>query len=114
MTEASFAPPLAELAAPQREILLRILTALRQELPELAARFQVESLHLFGSYVQGRQKRRSDLDILVEFSDAPTLFQFLALERYLRELLGVKVDLVMKEALKPRIGKHILAEAIPV
>ena len=50
----------------------------------------------------------------MEFSDAPTLFQFLALERYLRELLGVKVDLLMKEALKPRIGKHILAEAIPV
>jgi hypothetical protein len=76
MTEASFAPPLAELSAPQRENMLRILTALRQELPKLAARFQVESLHLFGSYVQGRQKRRSDLDILVEFSDAPTLFQF--------------------------------------
>jgi len=94
--------------------LLRIQAALRQKLPEMASRFRVESLHLFGSYVQGRQRRRSDLDILVEFSDAPTLFQFLALERYLGELLGVKVDLVMKEALKPRIGKHILAEAIPV
>ena len=106
--------PSANLEAARKEIVLRFLTALRQNLPEMAARFQVESLHLFGSYVQGRQRRKSDLDILVEFSDPPTLFQFMALERYLGELLGVKVDLVMKEALKPRIGKHILGEAIPV
>jgi predicted nucleotidyltransferase len=95
-------------------VLLRILSSLRQKLPELEARFQVESLHLFGSFVHGRQRRRSDLDILVEFSEVPTLFQFLALERYLGEFLGLKEDLVMKKAFKPCIGKHILAEAIPV
>ena len=96
------------------EMLSDIIATLRQNLPEISLRFQVKSLLLFGSYVQGRQKKKSDLDILVEFSEPPSFFEFLALERYLGEILGVKVDLVMKEALKPAIGKHVLAEAVPV
>ncbi len=91
-----------------------ILAKLRQNLPEISRRFQVKSLLLFGSYVQGRQRKKSDLDILVEFSEPPSFFEFLALERHLSGLLGVKVDLVMKEALKPSIGKHVLAEAIAI
>jgi hypothetical protein len=91
-----------------------IIKKLRQNLPEITLRFQVKSLLLFGSYARGQQKKKSDLDILVEFSEPPSFFEFLALERYLSHILGVKVDLVMKEALKPSIGKHILAEAVPV
>jgi uncharacterized protein len=91
-----------------------IIKKLRQNLPELTLRFHVKSLLLFGSYVRGRQRKKSDLDILVEFSEPPSFFEFLALERYLSDLLGVKVDLVMKEALKPAIGKRVLAEAIAV
>lgn len=91
-----------------------IIAKLRQNLPEIAQRFHVKSLSLFGSYVRGQQRKRSDLDILVEFSEPPSFFEFLALERYLSELLGVKVDLVMKDALKPTIGRHILAEAVSV
>jgi len=96
------------------EMLSDIIVKLRQNLPEITVRFQVKSLFLFGSFVQGRQRKRSDLDILVEFSEPPSFFEFLALERYLSDLLGVKVDLVMKEALKPTIGEHVLAEAVPV
>ena len=95
-------------------MLPEIIEKLRQNLPEITLRFQVKSLLIFGSYVRGRQKKKSDLDILVEFSESPSFFEFLALERYLGNLLGVKVDLVMKEALKPAIGKHVLAEAIAV
>ena len=96
------------------EMLNDIIARLRQTLPDITLRFQVKSLSLFGSYVRGRQRKGSDLDILVEFNQPPSFFEFLALERYLGELLGVKVDLVMKDALKPTIGKHILAEAISV
>ena len=95
-------------------MLTEIISKLRQNLPEITLRFQVKSLLLFGSYVRGRQRKKSDLDILVEFFEPPTFFEFLALERYLSQLLGVKVDLVMKEALKPAIGKHVMAEAIAV
>jgi len=71
-------------------------------------------LGVFGSYVRGEQRRGSDLDILVSFNDPPSLLGFIRLERYLSELLNVKVDLVLEDALKPRIGKRILAEVIRV
>jgi hypothetical protein len=89
--------------------------ALQKELPQLRIRYGVRCLSLFGSYVKGNQKKNSDLDVLVEFDDRPlTLLQFVALEQELSTLLGVKVDLVEKRALKPAIGKHILEEAVPV
>jgi predicted nucleotidyltransferase len=64
--------------------------------------------------VRSEQKKGSDLDILVEFDEAPSFIQFLQLEHYLSDLLGVSVDLVMKDALKPAIGKRILSEVVPV
>lgn len=91
-----------------------MLRTLRAELPQLRDRYRVRSLALFGSYARGEQRRRSDLDLLVEFDEAPTLFQFVRLERELGLLLGVKVDLVMKTALKPAIGRRILEQAVAV
>ncbi|ATU08085.1 nucleotidyltransferase family protein [Methanohalophilus portucalensis] len=83
---------------------------LRKMLPQLEDRYNVKYIGLFGSYVRGEQTAESDLDILVEFSKTPTLFQFINLENYLSDTLGIKVDLVMKDSLKPNIGKHILNE----
>jgi uncharacterized protein len=59
-------------------------------------------------------KQDSDLDILVTFKEVPSLLTFIAMENYLSDLLGVKVDLVMKDSLKPKIGGQILREAISV
>ena len=52
--------------------------------------------------------------MLVEFEEPIGLFEFMDLEMYLSRLLGVKVDLVSKKALKPHIGQHILKEVIAV
>jgi len=67
-------------------------------------------LGIFGSYVRDEDKPGSDLDLLVEFQEPPTLFEFIRLENELSTLLGVNVDLVMKSALKPAIGRRILEE----
>lgn len=83
---------------------------LHEILPELKEKYHVSYLGVFGSYVRGEQKAESDLDVLVEFSKTPTIFKFVNLENHLSEALGVKVDLVMKDALKPNLGKHILSE----
>lgn len=91
-----------------------LLKALRQQLPTLAERYGVETLEVFGSYVRAEQKVDSDLDILVTFREAPSLLTFIAIENYLSDELGVTVDLVMKDSLKPAIGKVILNEAMPV
>ncbi|MBI1742851.1 nucleotidyltransferase family protein [Candidatus Acetothermia bacterium] len=85
---------------------------LRDNLPLLRQNYHVKNLELFGSYVRGQQKKRSDLDILIEFSRPIDLFTFVELKHFLSELLGVKVDLVMKETLKPRIREKILREAV--
>jgi hypothetical protein len=94
----------------------QILTTLRAHLPELRERYHIRNLWVFGSYVRGEVRKRSDLDVLVEFEDRNplTLFGFVRLERQLSELLGVKVDLVEKSVLKPAIGRRILEEIVPV
>ncbi len=91
-----------------------ILKTLRMVLPELQERYGVRSLGVFGSSARGEGGPRSDVDILVEFKRAPTFFQFVELEDELSRLLNVKVDLVMRSALKPRIGERILSEVVPV
>ncbi|MDI6821678.1 MAG: nucleotidyltransferase family protein [Actinomycetota bacterium] len=87
----------------------QILTEHKEELKE---KYGVKEIGIFGSYVRGEYKKKSDLDILVEFEEDREigLLKFVNMENYLSELLGVKVDLVEKSALKPRIGKHILRE----
>jgi len=79
---------------------------------ELRERFKVEEIGIFGSYVRKEHKRKSDLDVLVSFSETIDLFTFVELENYLSDVLGVKVDLVMKDALKPRLKERILSEAV--
>ena len=83
---------------------------LRQHLPELREKYSVNYLGVFGSYIRGEQTEDSDLDILVQFDKKPGMFKYIELEDHLSELLGIKVDLVMKSALKPNIGKRILNE----
>jgi len=78
--------------------------------PLLKEQFKVKRIGIFGSYVRREQKKGSDIDILVEFSETPDLFEFIELENFLRKLLKIKVDLVTKEALKPLIKKEILRE----
>ncbi len=79
---------------------------------ELRREYNLKIIGLFGSYVRGEQKKKSDLDVLVEFSKPIGLLKFGSLEDYLSELTGVKVDMVTKSALKPGIGRYILKEVV--
>ena len=92
----------------------RIKRRLVELKPSLKEEFGVASIWVFGSHVRGREKRGSDLDVLVEFDESSdlSLLDFVGLEDYLSDVLGVKVDLVEKSALKPRIGKRILEEVV--
>ncbi len=71
-------------------------------------------LGLFGPYVRREQTEESDIDVLVEFEPGFRfgLLTFCELENYLSDILGLKVDLVMKDGLKPHIGERILQEVI--
>ncbi len=98
----------------QNRSLASMLKILHQQIPMLMERYGVKTLEVFGSYVRGEQRPDSDLDVLVTFREDPSLLTYIAIENYLSDLLGVKVDLVMKDSLKPKIGEQILSEAIPV
>ena len=87
-----------------------VLEVLRRELPRLRRDYDVRSIGLFGSYVKGSQDGKSDIDILVEYEITPGMLKYLDLENDLSHLLGCKVDLVLKSALKPSNGAKILQE----
>lgn len=91
------------------EEIRNILTA---HMDILKFQYKIKEIGVFGSFVSGKPRKKSDLDILVEFEESPDFFEFLELEEYLQSLLGIKVDLVSKKALKPYIGKRILEEVV--
>ena len=73
--------------------------------------YHVNDIGIFGSCVKGTLKKNSDIDVLVSFNHGcKDLFNYMRLKRHLEELLGRKVDLVIKEAVKPRIREGILSE----
>ena len=80
----------------------------------LAEKYGVIEIGVFGSYVRGEQRPDSDLDILVELEDPPriSLMGLVNLENYLSDLLGVKVQVTIKQNLKPRLTPHILHEVM--
>ena len=90
----------------------QIKNNLRRQKPALVAKYKVKEIGIFGSYVRGEQNPQSDLDVLIDFEEYPSLLEFVGIEDELSERLGLKVDLVMKSGLKPRIGQRILREVI--
>jgi len=95
----------------KREDVLRIL---RIQQKELAERYNVASLSLFGSVARDEALPDSDVDLLVEFSQPVGLFLFIELQQHLEAMLGCKVDLGTPRSLKPRIKEQVLREAIRV
>ena len=89
----------------------KILTSIKSD---LYARYSVKEIGIFGSYLSGNQKKSSDIDILVEYGKPVSLIEFVNLKNYLTDLLEIDVDLVMKKALKPNLGRRILREVVYV
>lgn len=85
---------------------------LLQHKDDLKQKYMIKEIGIFGSYIRNEQHLTSDVDILIEFEEDVkiSLLDFVHIENYLSDLLGVKVDLVEKSVLKPRIGKHILSD----
>lgn len=91
-----------------------ILRLLRGHLDELRQRFGVKSLAIFGSVARGEAGPDSDIDILVEFEGPATFDRYMGLKFFLEDLLGRRVDLVTKRALKTRLRPYVEREAIYV
>ena len=87
---------------------------LKEHKEEVSRKYKVSEIGIFGSFVRGEQKKRSDIDILVEFDqrNIPGLLKFIEMERYLEKLLRKKVDLVRKGGIRPELRRIILKEVV--
>lgn len=83
---------------------------LKENIQNLKRDYHLDSIGIFGSFLREEQNQDSDVDILVDFKKPISLIKFIRLENDLSKILGIKVDLVMRKALKPNIGKVILEE----
>jgi len=90
----------------------KILKTLKENLPELKEEYKINTLEVFGSFVRSKQEEESDLDLLITFTENPSLLKYIKLENFLSDLLGIQVDLVMKDSLKPRLSHNILEKAV--
>ncbi len=93
---------------------LEKIIALLTDRRDTLARFGVSSLAVFGSVVRGESRPESDVDILVEFEGQATFDRYMGLKFFLEDLLGRRVDLVTRKALKPRMRPYVEREAIYV
>jgi predicted nucleotidyltransferase len=90
---------------------LDALRARRADVIEIAARHGATNVRVFGSVARGSADERSDVDFLVDFDDGRSLLDLVRLERDLRALLDVDVDVVTEAELRPRNKPSILAAA---
>ncbi len=91
----------------------KIKGAIASRRNELESAYCVKEIGIFGSYARGQQKKKSDVDVLVEFRK-PVGLEFIDLRDYLERLLGKKVDLVTPRALKPRMRDQVMREVVAV
>lgn len=87
-----------------------IKKVLQKHREEFREQYGLKEVGIFGSYVKGEQKEKSDIDMLIELEKPIGFVRFMRLENALSQLLGVRVEMVTRKALKPHIGKRILQE----
>jgi len=91
-----------------------IRTVIRAHQEELYHRYKARVVGVFGSYVRGEQHSDSDLDLLAEFEREASLLDLGGAQTMLSELLGIKVDLVPSEDLRPELKELIESEVMPI
>lgn len=92
----------------------QVLATLAARREELAARFGVRTLSLFGSAARDELQPGSDVDVLVEFAGPASYEGYFSLKDFLESLLGRRVDLVTEGGLKPRVRRHVERDLVRV
>ncbi len=91
-----------------------VIKKLKEHKNELFKKYNIKSLGVFGSYARGEEMPESDVDILVEFSLIPDLFEYMEIERNMEDILSKKVDLIEKNSIKKGLEKYILNEVVMI
>jgi predicted nucleotidyltransferase len=88
-----------------------IIETLRLRTSDLAGRFSVRKIGLFGSCARAKARPGSDVDILVDMAE-PTFDHYMDLKFFLEDLLHASVDLVLADTLKPRMRPYVMKEIL--
>jgi len=91
-----------------------VLDSNRQNIVEIAKRFRVDNLRVFGSVLHGADHDDSDLDLLVDAQPGVTLFDLGGLQDELETLLGVRVDVLTPNDLPAKFRNKVVSEALPL
>ena len=89
--------------------IIKIIKSLDEEVKK---EYKAKLLGIFGSYTRDEQKEKSDLDVLVNFLEGASLFDFVGLADFLEEKLGIRVDVVPADTIRKEIKRQVLKEAI--
>ena len=87
---------------------------LRESILAIARKYGAHDVRIFGSVARGDAGESSDLDLIVRFDPDRTLFDHGALIMDLRDLLGVKVDVISEAGMRERFRNYVMKEAIPL
>jgi predicted nucleotidyltransferase len=90
-----------------------IRTTLNEYKSQLLDKYPIKSMAIFGSFARNEQTNKSDLDIMVEFSDKIGI-RFIDLAEDLEDYIGIKVDLVSRKGIKDRYFEAIKSDLIYV
>lgn len=93
----------------QKDEIIEILQKLKDKIKQ---KYKAKIKGIFGSYVKGEQKETSDVDILVNFDEGATLFDFVGLADYLEGILNLKVDIVPVDTIREELKEDVMKEAI--
>jgi hypothetical protein len=77
-------------------------------------KYQISELGIWGDYVKGEVKENSQVNILIDYTEPPSLLDLVDMEYYLSDLLKVKADIISKNGLKGKRRERILSEVIYV
>jgi uncharacterized protein len=89
---------------------LEIKEILAKNKEKIQGQYKVKRMGIFGSYVRGEQKEDNDVDVLFEFEEPVSLLKLVNFENFLRDITGVKVDVVPKNDIRPELRENIFNE----
>ena len=85
-----------------------------KKVTSILATYGAKKISIFGSYARGEANPKSDMDIIVEFSERKTLLDIVGIEQELSEALGIKVDLLTEKSISPYLVDRIKKEMVVI
>lgn len=90
------------------------ITDIKKSILPILERYDVKSASIVGSVARGEQTSHSDLDVVVDISAPLSLLSFSRMKIEIEDKLNLKVDLIERSAIKPRLKEFLLAGEVPI